>query len=31
MVLPKFSVDNHKNIIIELNELEGERNLEIKI
>ncbi len=31
MVLPKFSVDNHKNIIIELNELEGERKLEMKL
>ncbi len=31
IVLPKFSIDNQKNILVELNELEGERNLELKL
>jgi len=31
IVLPKFSIDNQKSIIVELNELKGERNLELKL
>jgi hypothetical protein len=31
VVLPKFTIDKHKIILIELNELYGERNLELRI
>jgi len=31
IVLSKFSIDNQKNILVELNELQGERNLELKL
>ncbi len=31
VVFPKFTIDNHKKIMVELNELFGERNLRLKI
>jgi uncharacterized protein DUF4138 len=30
MVLPKFTIDSQKKILVQLNELKGERNLELK-